>query len=54
MTTDIGEQEGHTYKLMLYDNVNPKDAMRISGCNYKIGGKEYRRIYKRVYHKSKN
>ena len=55
-TSDINasvvQREERAVQLMI-NGVKPKDAMKISGCNYSIGGKNYRRIYKRVYRKRK-
>ena len=36
------EREELAFKLMFYNNVNPRDAMITSGCNYPVGGKKYR------------
>ena len=47
------EREELAFKLIFYDNVNPKDAMITSGCNYPVGGKKYRRIAMKVYRKRK-
>ena len=47
----VSEMEEMAFQLMINDQVKPKDAMRISGCNYPIGGKKYRRIYQRVHRK---
>ena len=56
MSTDINEsvdeREQRAVQLMI-NGVKPKDVMKTSGCNYPIGGKKYRRIYKRVYRKRK-
>ena len=47
------QKEKHAVKLMLYGKKNPKAAMEISECNYSVGSKNYKRVYKRVYRKRK-
>ena len=53
ISQSVAEREERAYNLMLHDNVKPKDAMKISGCNYPIGGKKYRRICQKVNRKRK-
>ena len=46
------EMEKRAVELML-NGQSPADAMRESGCNYEVGGRDYGRVYKRFTRRKK-
>ena len=46
------DMEKRAVELMI-NGQSPQDAMKESGCNYKVGGRDYGRVYKRFTRRKK-